>query len=234
MLDADVLIPATPSQYFWGAKLLLAVPWQLWTWQTANQLLVLHAYSSQGYLPSLGKVESLNKHIWLACRVQGAHEWGCWTVLNTQTATVIAGSQFWLITLFKGCSLWVFYRRWVGGWLWSLTLFASCHQLLQQIDPPVFVSWWENKWWSVLSIFSRVSLGCQPAILCSWQQSKHSGGEIHQFSFPVVLQGRKNKIFLPSCCCYCYRSGLLVMVGVYILHTIAGAEHALEEGRQSD
>lgn len=141
------------------------------------------------------KVETLNKDIWLVWREQGTSGGGCWTVLNTQTATIIAGSQLWLVTLFKGCSLWVFDRRWVGGWLWSLAVFASCHKHLQQMDPPVFVSWSEDKWWPVLSIFTRVSLGCQPAILCSWQQSKHSEGEIHRFSFPVVLQRRRNKVF---------------------------------------
>lgn len=195
MLIADLFYSCHPFPVFSGSKLLLAFPWQLWIWQTANQLLVLRGCSSQGYLSLPGKVESLNKDIWLAWRVQGTWEWGCWTVLNTQTAPVIAGNQLWLIALFKGCSLWVFYRRWVGGWLWSLTLFASCHQHLEQMDPPVFVSWSGDKWWPVLSIFSRVSLGCQPAVLWSWQQSKHSGGEIHRFSFPVVLQGRRSKVF---------------------------------------
>lgn len=48
MLIADVLYSCHPFPIFFGGKLLLAVPWQLWIWQTANHLLVLHAYSSQG------------------------------------------------------------------------------------------------------------------------------------------------------------------------------------------
>lgn len=52
MLIADVCYSCHPFPVFFGGK-LLAVPWQLWMWQTANQLLVLRAFSSQGcnFLP---------------------------------------------------------------------------------------------------------------------------------------------------------------------------------------
>lgn len=186
------VIPATPSLYFLGVN-CLQFPGSSGCGKQQTSCLCCVPLVHKAAISYQGKLESLNKQIWVVWGVQEPVSRGCWTVPNTQTATAVVGSQLWLRTLFKGCSLWVFDRRWVGGWQWSLTLFASCHQYLKQMDPPLL--WAEDKWWPVLSIFSRVSLGCQPAILGSWQQSECPGGEIHRFSFPVVLQERRNKVF---------------------------------------
>lgn len=190
-------IPDTPSQYFLGAHFCLQFPGSCGYGKQQTSCLCCMPIIHRATFSYQGKVESLNKHIWLVWRVQGMRQWG---LLDCAKHTN-CHSKSWEPVMIDNTSylkdvLYGFLTE--GGWVAGCGLShysPPVIQHLQQMDPPVFVSWSEDKWWPVLSIFGRVSLGCQLAILCSWQQNKHSGDDIHRFSFPVVPQGRRNKVF---------------------------------------
>lgn len=225
------VIPATPSLYFLGVN-CLQFPGSSGCGKQQTSCLCCVPLVHKAAISYQGKLESLNKQIWVVWGVQEPVSRGCWTVPNTQTATAVVGSQLWLRTLFKGCSLWVFDRRWVGGWLWSLTLFASCHQYLKQMDPPLL--WADRRTNGGLCFPSSVE-SLLAASLPYWALDSRASVQGVRFTdFLFLWCFRKGGMkLLPSCYC-CYRSCLLVMGGMYILHTIAGAERALGEGRHSN